>query len=186
MSFRILIADDEAIIRRDLTELLTDIGYTVVAEADNGHEARQLVEQLRPDVLILDVVMPRVGGIKLASELSSNYPIILLTAHSGPDLVQAASDAGVMAYLTKPFRPRDIGPAIVLAVSHFVRETELNERVAKLQEQLETRKLVERAKAMLMERDSISEPQAYRRLQEISMTQNLPMQRVAQTVIESE
>jgi len=185
MSFRILIADDEPIIRLDLTELLTASGYTVVAEAADGHEARQLVEQLKPDVLVLDVVMPRVGGIKLASELSSGYPIILLTAHSTPDLVQAASDAGVMAYLTKPFHHRDIAPAIVLAVSHFVRAAELNSRVIALQQQLETRKLVERAKAILMKLEDLSEPQAYRRLQEISMTRNLPLQRVAQTIIDS-
>ena len=185
MSFRILVADDESIIRMDLAELLGELGYTVVGEAADGFEARKLVEQLKPDVVILDVVMPRVGGIKLASELAGEYPVILLTAHSSPDLVQAASDAGVMAYLTKPFRPRDIGPAIVLAVSHFLKQTELSDRVATLGEQLETRKMVERAKAILMARESLSEPEAYRRIQQISMTRNLPMKQVAKEIVDA-
>lgn len=185
MSFRIVIADDESIIRRDLSELLTDLGYVVVGEAMDGAMARTLVEDLTPDVIILDVVMPRTGGIKLAAELSDQYPIILLTAHSSPDLVQAASDAGVMAYLTKPFRVADIGPAITLAVSHFVKETELTERVVKLADQLETRKLVDRAKATLMEREGLSEADAYRQIQKLSMTQNMPMKHVAKVIIDS-
>lgn len=185
MSFRILLADDESLIRRDLSELLGELGYEVVATAADGEEARALVEKLDPDVVILDIVMPRVGGIKLASELSDRYPVILLTAHSSPELVQAASDAGVMAYLTKPFRVSDIGPAIVLAVSHFLKQTELSERVAALRDQLETRKLVDRAKAVIMARESISEPEAYRRIQQVSMKRNLPMRQVARTIIEA-
>lgn len=185
MTFRILIADDEAIIRRDLSELLVDLGYDVVGDAENGAEAKSLVDQLKPDVIILDVVMPRIGGIKLASELSAQYPVILLTAHSSPDLVQAASDAGVMAYLTKPFRVGDIGPAIVLAVSHFLKQNQLSERVAALSDQLETRKLVERAKSLLMTRESISEPEAYRRIQQLSMTRNLPMKQIAKGIIDA-
>lgn len=184
MSFRILIADDESIIRLDLAELLRELGYTVVGAASDGAEARQLIEQLKPDVVILDVVMPKVGGLKLASELAGEYPVILLTAHSSPDLVQAASDTGVMAYLTKPFRTRDIGPAIVLAVSHFLKQTELSDRVATLGEQLETRKLVDRAKSILMTQESLSEPEAYRRLQQFSMSRNLPLKQVARAIIE--
>ncbi len=183
MGFRILIADDEALIRKDLGELLTEIGHTVVAAARDGRQALDLVELHKPDVVILDIVMPGLDGIETARKLADEYPVIMLTAHSTPDFVRAARDAGVMAYLTKPFRDQDVGPAIELAVTHFLRHAHLSERMRALKDQLETRRVVDRAKGLLMEREGLSEPAAYRRLQSLSMEKNLPMRQVAEAVI---
>jgi AmiR/NasT family two-component response regulator len=183
MSFRILIADDERLQRMDLKELLEELGYQVVAEAKNGMEALDLLKQERPDVVILDIKMPRMDGIEVAKEVSREYPVIMLTAYSESQLIQKARDAGAMAYLTKPFRKRDISPTIEMAVSHFLEKSALTERVSRLREQLETRKVVERAKGLLMKNESLSEPKAYRRLQEISMDKNIPMKEVAEAVI---
>lgn len=183
MSFRILIADDEPIIRRDLRELLQGIGHTVVAEAGNGVQALELVARHRPDVVIVDIKMPALDGIAVAKEISAEYPVIVLTAYSSPDLVLPARDAGVMAYLTKPFREKDIGPALELAVTHFLRESRLSERVAVLKRQLETRRLVDRAKGLIMDREGVSEAQAFRSLQKLSMDRNVPLHEVAEAII---
>lgn len=184
MSFRIVIADDETLIRRDLAELLVDLGYLVVGEAKNGKAAIEQIAMQRPDVVVLDIVMPGMDGIEVAREVASEYPVIMLTAHSSPDVVRAARDAGVMAYLTKPFREKDIGPAIELAVTHFVRVSHLSEKVRSLKEQLETRRLVDRAKALLVASDSLSEAEAYRQIQRLSMERNLPMRRIAEGIID--
>lgn len=185
MTFRILIAEDEPLIRRDLKELLEELGHTVVAAASDGRAAAALVEQHKPDVVILDIVMPHKDGLELARELSSEYPVIMLTAHSSPDLVRSARDAGVMAYLTKPFRKKDIEPAVELAVTHFMREHHLSERVRGLRDQLETRKLVDRAKSLLM-KSGVSEAEAHRQMQQLSMQRNLSLREVAQRVLETE
>lgn len=185
MSFRILIAEDEPLIRKDLKELLEELGHTVVGAASDGRAAAALAAQHKPDVVILDIVMPHMDGLELARELSGEYPVIMLTAHSSPDLVRTARDAGVMAYLTKPFRKKDIEPAVELAVTHFLREHHLNERVRGLREQLETRKLVDRAKGLLM-KSGASESEAHRQMQQLSMQANVSLREVAQRVIQAE
>jgi response regulator NasT len=184
MSFRIVIADDETLIRRDLAEMLADLGHAVVGEARNGRMALEQVETQRPDVVVLDVAMPGLDGIAVAQQIAAEYPVIMLTAHSSPDIVRAARDAGVMAYLTKPFREKDVGPAIELAVTHFLRVSHLAEKVRSLKEQLETRRLVDQAKVLLMESDRLSEAEAYRQIQRLSMERNLSMRRIAEGIID--
>jgi len=183
MSFKILIADDEPLIRVDLKELLEESGYEVVAEAGDGREALRLINQVKPHLAILDIKMPSMDGISVAKEISKRFPVIILTAYTERHLIEKARDAGVMSYLSKPFREGDISPAIELAVSHFLKTSELTERVSRLKEQLETRKLVDRAKGLLMKQEGVNEPQAYRRLQEISMNKNKPMKEVAGAII---
>ncbi len=152
MSFKILIADDEPLIRGDLRELLEDLGYVVVAEARDGREALELINQVKPDVVILDIKMPRLDGISIAEEISGRHPVIILTAYTERHLIEKARDAGVMAYLSKPFREGDISPAIELAVNHFLKTSQLAAGVSRLKEQLETRKLIEKAKGLLMKK----------------------------------
>jgi two-component system, response regulator PdtaR len=183
MSFRILIADDEPLIRRDLKELIEEIGYEVVGEAKNGLEALALATRTKPDVIILDIKMPHMNGIEVARHIGEHFPLIVLTAYSKPDLVQQARDAGVMAYLTKPFRRADISPALELAVTHFVRQTKLTENVARLDTQLKARKKIEKAKGLLMKKENLSEAAAYRQIQKMSMDKNLSILKVAETII---
>ena len=184
MSLKILIADDESLIRTDLREMLTGMGHKVVGDAEDGRRLLELLEHSQPDVIILDIRMPNVDGIEIARLLAREIPIIMLTAHSSPDLIRAARDAGVMSYLTKPFREQDIGPAIELAVTHFSRESQLHEKVESLQEQLQARKLVDRAKSLLMAKEKLSEAEAFRRIQKISMDKNVALGKVAELVIE--
>ena len=155
---RVLIAEDEALIRMDLAEMLRDEGYQVVGEAGDGQEAVELAEQLRPDLVIMDVKMPRRDGIDAASEIAAKRiaPIVVLTAFSQRELVERARDAGAMAYLVKPFSISDLIPAIEVAVSRFSEMTELEREVADLSDRLETRKLVERAKGLLQAKQGMS------------------------------
>ena len=183
MSLRIVIADDEPLLRRDLKEVLEDLGYRVVGEAMNGSEALRLIQQEMPDVAILDIKMPEMDGIQVARKVSRQHPVVILTAFSERHLIEKAKDAGVMAYITKPFRVGDVSSAVELAVSLFMEKSALTERVATLKSQLETRKLLERAKGLMMENEGLSEPRAYRRLQEISMKKNKPIKDVAEAVI---
>jgi two-component system, response regulator PdtaR len=183
MSYRILIADDEPLIRIDLRELLEEMGHQVVAEAGDGREALELIRLKNPDVVILDIKMPRLSGIEAARKVADRYPVILLTAYSERSLTEQARDAGVMAYLTKPFQERSLSPAIELAVRHFVEKSTLSERVTRLKEELDTRKLVERAKGLLMDSERLGEEQAFRRMQKISMNKNIPIKEVAQAII---
>ena len=183
MSLGIFIADDEPLTRVDLRELLGELGYEVVGEAADGQEARRLINQTRPDVVILDIRMPGLDGIRLAEMIRDRYPVIILTAYSERHLIERARDAGVMAYVTKPCRKADLTPAVELAVSHFLRESTLTERVVHLKEQLEARKLIEKAKGLLMKKESLSEEQAHRRLQGISMSKNQPLKKVAEATI---
>jgi response regulator NasT len=182
---RVLVAEDEALIRMDLTEMLTEAGYEVVGEAGDGATAVRLAEELHPDVVVLDVKMPVLDGIAAAERIAAGRiaPVVMLTAFSQRDLVERARDAGAMAYLVKPFKPADLVPAVELAVSRFAEITALEAEVADLGDRLETRKLVERAKAALHERHGLSEPEAFRWIQKASMDRRLSMREVAHAVL---
>lgn len=184
---RVLIAEDEALIRLDLSEMLREEGYDVVGEAGDGQEAVELAEALRPDLVIMDVKMPRRDGIDAAAEIAAKRiaPIVVLTAFSQRDLVERARDAGAMAYLVKPFSSSDLVPAIELAVSRFAEVTELEREVADLGERLATRKLIERAKGILQTRHAMTEPEAFTWMQRTAMDRRTTMKRVAEVVLES-
>lgn len=184
---RVVIAEDEALIRMDLAEMLREEGYEVVGEAGDGQEAVDLVESLRPDLVILDVKMPRRDGIDAAAEIATKRiaPIVILTAFSQRDLVEKARDAGAMAYLVKPFSISDLIPAIEVALSRFAEITELEREVADLGERLETRKLVERAKGLLQAKHAMTEPEAFTWMQRAAMDRRTSMKRVAEVVLES-
>ncbi|HET9876027.1 MAG TPA: ANTAR domain-containing response regulator [Mycobacterium sp.] len=184
---RVLIAEDEALIRLDLAEMLRDEGYQVVGEASDGQEAVDLAERLRPDLVIMDVKMPRRDGIDAASEIAGKRiaPIVMLTAFSQRDLVERARDAGAMAYLVKPFSVTDLIPAIELAVSRSSEIVALEREVSTLSERLETRKLVERAKSLLQANQGLSEPEAFKWIQRAAMDRRTTMKRVAEVVLET-
>ncbi|BBY35667.1 response regulator [Mycolicibacter minnesotensis] len=184
---RVVIAEDEALIRLDLAEMLREEGYEVVGEAGDGQEAVELAEQLRPDLVILDVKMPRRDGIDAASEIAAKRiaPIVILTAFSQRDLVERARDAGAMAYLVKPFTAGDLVPAIELAVSRADEITALEREVSTLAEQLETRKLVERAKGVLQTAHGLTEPEAFKWIQRAAMDKRTTMRQVAEVVLEN-
>ncbi|HEY7053758.1 MAG TPA: ANTAR domain-containing response regulator [Mycobacterium sp.] len=184
---RVLIAEDEALIRLDLAEMLKEEGYEVVGQAGDGQEAVELAESLTPDLVIMDVKMPRRDGIDAASEIASKRiaPIVVLTAFSQRELVERAREAGAMAYLVKPFSATDLIPAIEVAVSRFAELAELEREVASLTERLETRKLVERAKGLLQSRQAMTEPEAFRWIQRAAMDRRTTMKRVAEVVIET-
>ena len=184
---RVLIAEDEPLIRLDLAEMLAEEGYKVVGEAGDGQEAVDLAETLKPDLVIMDVKMPRRDGIDAAAEIAAKRiaPIVVLTAFSQRDLVEKARDAGAMAYLIKPFSSSDLVPAIELAVSRFNEITALEREVADLGERLETRKLIERAKGLLQTRHGMTEPEAFAWMQRAAMDRRTTMKRVAEVVLES-
>lgn len=183
---RVVIAEDEALIRLDLKEMLEEDGYAVVGEAGDGETAVRLAEELRPDLVILDVKMPVLDGISAAERIAGERvaPVVILTAFSQRDLVERARDAGAMAYLVKPFTKSDLLPAIEMAVSRFTEIAALEKEVSGLQERLETRKLVERAKGLLQTEHGWTEPQAFRWIQKASMDRRLTMRRVAEVVVE--
>ncbi|MFD0883403.1 ANTAR domain-containing response regulator [Streptosporangium algeriense] len=180
-----VIAEDEALIRLDLKEMLEEDGYAVVAEAGDGEAAVALAAEHRPDLVILDVKMPILDGISAAEQIVSRRiaPCLILTAFSQRDLVERARDAGAMAYLVKPFTKSDLVPAIEMAVSRHEEIVALEREVGSLSERLETRKLVERAKGLLMAEHGWSEPQAFRWIQKASMDRRLSMRQVAQIVV---
>ncbi|MGP3954227.1 ANTAR domain-containing response regulator [Streptomyces sp. 7N604] len=183
---RVVIAEDEALIRLDLKEMLEEEGYTVVGEAGDGQTAVELAREHRPDLVILDVKMPVLDGISAAEKiaLESIAPVLMLTAFSQRELVERARDAGAMAYLVKPFSKSDVVPAIEMAVSRFTELKALEKEVADLSQRLETRKLVDRAKSILQTQYGLSEPAAFRWIQKTSMDRRLSMQQVAEAVIE--
>ena len=184
---RVLIAEDEALIRLDLAEMLREEGYEVVGEAGDGQEAVELAESLNPDLVIMDVKMPRRDGIDAAAEIAQKRiaPIVVLTAFSQRELVERARDAGAMAYLVKPFSITDLIPAIELAVSRFGELAALENEVATLSDRLETRKLVERAKGLLQANQGMSEPEAFKWIQRAAMDRRTTMKRVAEVVLET-
>ena len=184
---RVLIAEDEALIRLDLAEMLREEGYEVVGQAGDGQEAVDLAESLKPDLVIMDVKMPRRDGIDAASEIASKRiaPIVILTAFSQRELVERARDAGAMAYLVKPFSITDLIPAIEVAVSRFGEIAALEGEVANLSDRLETRKLVERAKGLLQANQGMTEPEAFKWIQRAAMDRRTTMRRVAEVVLET-
>ncbi|WP_240649131.1 response regulator [Streptomyces sp. Z26] len=183
---RVVIAEDEALIRMDLREMLEEEGYTVVGEAGDGQTAVELAREHRPDLCILDVKMPVLDGISAAEKIAEENiaPVLMLTAFSQRELVERARDAGAMAYLVKPFSKSDIVPAIEMAVSRFTELRLLSREVADLSERLETRKLVDRAKSVLQTQYGLSEPAAFRWVQKTSMDRRLSMRQVAEAVIQ--
>ena len=183
---RVVIAEDEALIRMDLAEMLAEEGYDVVAAVEDGEQAVSSTEELRPDLVILDVKMPRLDGIAAAQRIASQRiaPVVMLTAFSQRDLVESARDAGAMAYLVKPFGKSDLSPAIEMAVSRFAELQQLEAEVADLTERLETRKVVDRAKGVLQEKLGLSEPDAFRWIQKTAMDLRLSMREVADGVVE--
>ncbi|MGP3988027.1 ANTAR domain-containing response regulator [Streptomyces sp. 3N207] len=182
---RVVIAEDEALIRMDLKEMLEEEGYTVVGEAGDGQRAVELAREHRPDLCILDVKMPVLDGISAAEKIAeeSIAPVLMLTAFSQRELVERARDAGAMAYLVKPFSKTDVVPAIEMAVSRFTELKALEKEVADLSQRLETRKLVDRAKSVLQTQYGLTEPAAFRWIQKTSMDRRLSMQQVAEAVI---
>ena len=180
---RILVAEDEALIRLDLVEMLTEAGYEVVAQATNGVEAIALAKEFKPDLAILDVKMPELDGMSAAQEIIEISPVLMLTAFSQKELVERARDAGVMAYVVKPFSINDLTPAIEIAMSRHLQMRSLKEEVADLHERLETRKIVDRAKGILMAAMNLSEPEAFSWIQRAAMDRRISMKAVAQAVI---
>ena len=184
MSVRILVAEDEAIIRMDLIEMLQGAGYEVVAAATNGQEAIDLAVEHKPDLAILDVKMPVLDGISAAAKIIEIAPVLMLTAFSQKELVERARDAGVMAYVVKPFTIGDLMPAIEIAISRHKQMKTLATEVADLHDRLETRKIIDKAKGILMSALSLSEPQAFTWIQKAAMDRRLTMKEVALVVID--
>lgn len=182
---RVVVAEDEALIRLDLVEMLQEEGYEVVGQAGDGERAVELAEELKPDLVVLDVRMPKLDGLAAAERIAAHkIPVVILTAFSQRELVERARDAGAMAYLVKPFTKADVVPAIEMALSRHAELIALEAEVADLSDRLETRKLVDRAKSALQTKFGMSEPEAFRWIQKTSMDRRLTMREVAQTVID--
>jgi len=182
---RVIIADDESVIRADLREMLTTLGYLVVGEAGDGQSAVNSARELKPDLVIMDIKMPQMDGIEAARILTQEKiaPVLLLTAYSQRDLVDRAREAGVVGYLVKPFREQEIGPAIDIALARFQEFRELEKQVGDLNETLETRKIVDRAKGILMDTQHLTEMEAFRKIQKMSMNTRKPMKEIAEAII---
>jgi two-component system, response regulator PdtaR len=184
-SLRIVVADDESIIRLDLKETLRKLGHDVVGEAGDGRRAVELARQLRPDLVVLDIKMPEMDGIDAAKLIAEEKiaPVLLVTAYSQLDLINRARDAGVFGYVVKPFQESDLLPAIQIAIARFQEYMEISQQAKTLEEQLETRKLVDRAKGILMDKHGLKEQDAYRRIQQQSMNMRRTMREVAEAII---
>ena len=182
-----MIAEDEALIRMDLAEMLQEEGYDVVGQAADGQRAIELAEELRPDLVILDVKMPVLDGIAAAERIAGQRicPVVILTAFSQRELVERARAAGAMSYLVKPFTKADLVPAIEMAVSRYDEIRQLESEVTSLKDRLETRKVVDRAKGHLQTQHGWSEPEAFRWIQKTSMDRRLTMRKVAEAVLET-
>jgi AmiR/NasT family two-component response regulator len=185
-ALRVVIAEDEALIRLDLREMLQEEGYEVVGEAADGQAAIERVIEARPDLAIFDIKMPVLDGISAAERIAGERiaPVVILTAFSQRDLVERARDAGAMAYLVKPFTKSDLVPAIEMAVSRFAEIKALDSEVDSLRDRLEVRKLLDRAKSVLQTEHGMSEPEAFRWIQKASMDRRLTMRKVAETILE--
>ena len=185
---RVLIAEDEALIRLDLREMLIEEGFDVVGEAADGEQAVALARELGPDLVICDVKMPKMDGIAAAAQITEARiaPVVMLTAFSQRDLIERARDAGAMAYLVKPFQKRDLLPAIEMATTRFAELRALESEVSGLRERLEARKLIERAKGSLMTQHAMSEPEAFRWIQRAAMDNRTTMRAVAELVLDGD
>jgi response regulator NasT len=184
ISKRILIAEDETLIRLDLAEMLREAGYEVIAEASNGEEAIAQAEEKRPDLAILDVKMPKLDGISAAEKISKICPTLMLTAFSQRDLVERARDAGVMSYVVKPFTIEDLVPAIEIAFSRYLQLLALQVEISDLTERLETRKLVDQAKGILMKAMNLSEPEAFKWIQKSAMDRRVTMKEISLAILD--
>jgi AmiR/NasT family two-component response regulator len=185
MPVRVIVADDETIIRMDLKEELARQGYLVVADAGDGESAINQARELRPDLVIMDIRMPGIDGITAAETLTREKiaPVVLLTAYSDQHLIERAKSAGVVNYIVKPWRQSDLRPAIEVALARFEEFRALEARAQNLEDQLETRKLVERAKGLLMEKQGLTEQEAFRRIQRLSMNTRKSMREVAEAIL---
>ena len=181
---RILIAEDETLICMDLVEMLSESGYEVVGQASNGQEAIDLAKELKPDLAILDVKMPILDGISAATQIIEFSPVLMLTAFSQKDWIERASDAGAMAYVVKPFTINDLIPAIEISISRHRQMKSLALEVSDLHERLESRKLIDRAKGILMKALNLSEPEAFSWIQRAAMDRRISMKEVARAVID--
>ena len=181
---RVLVAEDETIIRLDLVEMLTEAGYEVVAQAENGAIAIELAKLHNPDLAILDVKMPEMDGITAAEQIILIAPVLMLTAFSQRDLVERARDAGVMAYVVKPFSINDLVPAIEIAISRHKQMKSLESEVADIYDRLETRKVIDRAKGILMKAMNLSEPESFSWIQKTAMDRRISMKEVAMAIID--
>lgn len=182
---RVLVAEDEALIRMDVVATLNESGYQVVGEAADGEEALRLADELVPDIVVMDIKMPKLDGISAAEKLADKkIPVVLLTAFSQQDLVARAVEAGALAYITKPFKPTDLLPAIQVALARNEEIVALEQEISDLSDRLETRKLMDRAKGLLMTKMKLSEPEAFRWIQKASMDRRLSMSQVAKAVID--
>jgi len=182
---RVIIADDESIIRMDVREMLTNLGYLVVGEVGDGRSAVNLARELKPDIVVMDIKMPDMDGIEAARILTEEKiaPVLLLTAYSQRELIERAKEAGVAGYIVKPFQESDLAPAIEVALARFREFRALEQEVEDLQEALETRKLVDRAKGILMDSQGLKESEAFRKIQKMSMNTRKPMRQVAEAII---
>ena len=181
--YRIVVAEDETLIRMDLVEMLTEAGYQVVGQGVNGQEAIELADTHKPDLMILDVKMPVLDGISAAEKIIDICPVLMLTAFSQRELVERARDSGVMAYVVKPFTINDLLPAIEISISRYRQMKSLETEVADLYERLETRKIVDRAKGILMKTMNLSEPESFSWIQKTAMDRRISMKAVAQGII---
>jgi response regulator NasT len=182
---RLVIADDESLIRMNLKETLVGLGYLVVGEAGDGVSVVNLARELRPDLVIMDIKMPKLDGIQAAKVLTEDKiaPVLLLTAYSDRELVDRAREAGVVNYIVKPFRDAELLPAIEIAMARFAEFQEIDKKMGDLQETLETRKLVERAKGVLMDTQGLKEQEAFRKIQQLSMNTRKSMREIAQAIL---
>lgn len=184
-ALRVLVAEDESLIRMDVVATLNEAEFEVVGEASDGEEALELAQKLKPDVVVMDIKMPKLDGISAAEKLTElKIPVVLLTAFSQSELVNQATEAGAMAYITKPFKPSDLIPAIQIAIARSEEMAALEQEIADLSDRLETRKLMDRAKGLLMSKMKLSEPDAFRWIQKASMDRRLSMAQVAKAVID--
>ncbi len=182
---RVLIADDDVVTRLDLKSMLEEIGHEVIGEADNGETACYLARSLRPDLVVLDIMMPKMNGLEAAAIINKDRiaPVLLLTAYSEAQLINKATEAGVLAYLVKPFRKQELQPAIVIAMARYRELLALEGELDSLQDQIVTRKVVGKAKAILMERNDVGEQEAFRRMQAQSLALNKSLKEIADAII---
>ena len=184
-ALRVVVVEDEGLIRMDVVATLQEAGYKVVGEGADGEEAIKLATELEPDLVVMDIKMPKLDGISAAEKIAElKIPVVLLTAFSQSDLVARAASAGAMAYVTKPFKPTDLLPAIQIALSRHEELVSLEAEIADLSDRLETRKLMDRAKGLLQSKMKLSEPESFRWIQKASMDRRLSMAQVAKAVLE--